>query len=142
MSLVSLRQPDLTRFPKFRNALAAALTAELHAGDAIFIPSLWWHHVQSLDAFNVLVNYWWHGLPGEPQYGVSAFDSLLHAIVNLRQLPGGARQAWRALFEHYVFGPQDSVTEHIPAERRGLLGQLSATDVARLRAQLADRLRK
>src|SRR4029077_8155459 len=31
MSLVSLRQPDLTRFPKFRSALAAAVTAELGA---------------------------------------------------------------------------------------------------------------
>jgi hypothetical protein len=142
MSLVPLRQPDLARFPKFRIALAAAVTAELDPGDAIYIPPLWWHHVQSLEPFNVLVNYWWHGLPSEPQYNLSAFDSLLHAIVNLRQLPPGTRQAWRALFDHYVFGPQDSVTEHIPAGRLGVLGRPSPADVARLRAQLADRLQK
>jgi len=142
MSLVSLRQPDLARFPRFRTALASAVTAELDPGDAIFIPPLWWHHVQSLEPFNVLVNYWWHGLPGEPHYSLSAFDSLLHAIVNLRPLPPGARQAWRALFEHYVFGPQVGVTEHIPAARLGLLGRLSPADAARLRAQLAARLQK
>ena len=142
MSLVSLRQPDLTRFPKFRSALAAAVTAELGAGDAIYIPPLWWHHVESLEQFNVLVNYWWHGAPDEPQYELSAFDCLLHAIVNLRQLPPETRQAWRALFDHYVFGPQESVTEHIPAERHGLLGRLSPEDRARLRAHLANRLRQ
>jgi len=100
MSLVSVRQPDLGRFPKFRMAQAAAVTAELSPGDAIYIPPLWWHHVQSLDDFNVLINYWWHGPPADPQYGLSAFDCLLHAIVNLRQLPPGTRQAWRALFDY------------------------------------------
>ena len=142
MSLVSVRQPDLARFPKFRIAMAAAVTVDLDAGDAIYIPPLWWHHVQSLEDFNVLINYWWHGLPSEPQYRLSAFDCLLHAIVSLRQLPPGTRQAWRALFDQYVFGPQENVTDHIPAERRGVLGHLSPTDCARLRAQLAERLQK
>jgi hypothetical protein len=142
MSLVSLRQPDFERFPNFQIALAAAVTAELGAGDAIFIPALWWHHVQSLEPFNVLVNYWWHGLAGDPQFGNPGFDCLLHAILNLRQLPPRTRQAWRALFDHYVFGSQEGVTEHIPPERLGLLGRLSPADLARLRAQLAARLQK
>jgi hypothetical protein len=46
------------------------------------------------------------------------------------------------MFDHYVFGAQAVVTEHIPAHRHGLLGKLSAADVARLRAYLAERLRK
>ncbi len=142
MSLVPLRQPDFERFPDFKIALAAAVTAELNAGDAIFIPALWWHHVQSLEPFNVLVNYWWHGPADEPQVGNSGFDCLLHAIANLRPLPPGTRQAWRALFDHYVFGVQNGVTEHIPPERLGLLGRLSPADLARLRAQLAARLQK
>ena len=30
----------------------------LKAGDAIFMPPMWWHHVRSNGALNVLVNYW------------------------------------------------------------------------------------
>jgi hypothetical protein len=140
MSLVRLHEPDFGRFPRFREALAHALSAELEAGDAIFIPPLWWHHVESLDRFNVLVNYWWHAGGGQAIGSASGFDSLLHAMLNLRTLPPHARAAWRALFERYVFGPQDDVVEHIPAARRGILGDLAPEAIARLRAELAQRL--
>ncbi len=142
MSLVSLHEPDLTRFPKFRDALAAAVSAELGPGDAIFIPPLWWHHVESLEPFNVLVNYWWHAAGGTAIGTDSAFDTLIHAILNLRTLPPSARDAWRAIFEHYVFGTQVGVMEHIPVQRHGVLGNLSAADVARVRTYLAERLQK
>jgi hypothetical protein len=142
MSLVSLRDPDFTRFPKFREALAAAVAAELGPGDALYIPPLWWHHVESLEPFNLLVNYWWHAAGGTASGTDSAFDALIHAMLNLRTLPPATREAWRVMFDHYVFGTQAIVTEHIPAHRHGLLGKLSAADVARLRAYLAERLRK
>jgi hypothetical protein len=140
MSLVKLHEPDLQRFPRFRAALAAAVSAELAPGDAIFIPHLWWHHVESLEPFNVLVNYWWHAAGGVTSAAGSGFDALLHALLNLRTLPEPARAAWRALFEHYVFGPQDGVTAHIPEQRRGMLGSLTPADAERLRAQLVQRL--
>jgi Cupin-like domain len=142
MSLVSLHEPDFARFPRFRQALEAAVTAELAPGDAIFIPPLWWHHVESLDPFNVLVNYWWHSAGGAATGTSSGFDSLIHAILHLRQLPPATRDAWRALFEHYVFGAHAGVTEHIPAHRHGVLGNISDADAARLRAYLAERLQK
>jgi hypothetical protein len=63
ISLVDFAQPDLARFPRFAAALARARVAELGPGDAIFIPSMWWHHVEALDPFNVLVNYWWRQSP-------------------------------------------------------------------------------
>lgn len=141
MSLVQLCAPDLARFPKFRAALAAALSAELAPGDAIYIPPLWWHHVESLETFNVLVNYWWQASGGPAQEAASGFDALLHAMLNLRALPPADRAAWRALFDRYVFGPQEEVTAHIPAQRRGLLGPLSTQDVAALRAGLGQRLK-
>jgi hypothetical protein len=50
------------------------------------------------------------------------------------------REAWRALFEHYVFGPQSQVSAHIPEQRRGVLGTLAPADAERLQAQLAQRL--
>ncbi len=141
MSLVPLHAPDFARFPRFREALEAAVTAELGAGDAVFIPPLWWHHVESLEPFNVLVNYWWHALPGVAAHAESGFDSLVHAILNLRSLPPATRDAWRALFEHYVFGSQDEAVAHIPAHKHGLLGRMAPADRARVREYLAQRLK-
>ncbi len=140
MSLVSLRTPDFERYPKFRNAMAAAHTADLGPGDAIFIPPLWWHHVESLEAFNVLVNYWWHDRAGDGPQADSAFDALLHAILGIRGLPPATRRAWGAFFEQYVFGAED--LEHIPQHRRGILGTLSAAQLAALRAHLAGKLNR
>ena len=140
MSLVRLHDPDLGRFPRFREALQAAVTAELAPGDAIFIPPLWWHHVESLEPFNVLINYWWHAVPGTAVGAACGFDTLIHALLTLRSLPPATREAWRALFDHYVFGTQVGVTEHIPEQRRGVLGTFSAADAARVRAYLAERL--
>jgi len=140
MSLVPLRNPDFTRYPKFREALAAAHVAELEPGDAIFIPPLWWHHVESLESFNVLVNYWWHDLQGDSALADSAFDALLHAILSMRALPPATRRAWGSLFEQYVFGEQTVVTAHIPEQRHGILGDLSAEQLAGLREHLAKKL--
>ena len=141
MSLVALHAPDLDRYPRFREAWAAAMSAELSAGDAIYIPPLWWHHVESLDKMNALVNFWWHGQAGESAGGASSFLSLLHAVLSVRQLAPETREAWRALFDHYVFGPQPDVTAHIPLERRGVLGDLSNEELARARAQILERMK-
>jgi hypothetical protein len=96
--------------------------------------------VQSLERFNMLVNYWW--ARSAPGYAAppSALDGLLHAVATLRSLPPAQREAWRALFEHYVFDTTRDVAGHIPPERRGLLGGLSAEQQAQLRALLAQRL--
>ena len=59
ISLVDFADPDHARFPRFRAAFEHARAAELGPGDAIYIPTGWWHHVVSLDVCNVLVNYWW-----------------------------------------------------------------------------------
>ncbi|GAC1459067.1 MAG: cupin-like domain-containing protein [Steroidobacteraceae bacterium] len=141
MSLVQLRAPDFARFPKFRQALEAAVSAELGPGDALYIPPLWWHHVESLEPVNMLVNYWWHAAGGADIGVASGFAALLHAIVDLRTLAAPDRAAWRALFEHYVFGSQNGVTEHIPPQRQGVLGAPSAQDIERLRATLAQGLK-
>lgn len=59
ISMVHVTAPDLDRYPRFASALELAQVAELAPGDAIFIPRNWYHHVEALDWFNVLVNYWW-----------------------------------------------------------------------------------
>ena len=59
VSMVYVTAPDLKRFPLYPQALESAQEAELSPGDAIFIPRDWFHHVEALERFNVLVNYWW-----------------------------------------------------------------------------------
>jgi len=140
MSLVDFAKPDHARFPRFRAAWASAQVADLVPGDAIYLPPLWWHHVQSLERFNMLVNYWW--LAAAPGCAVPPFtlDALMHAAATLRALPEAQRQAWRRLFEHFAFGADADVASHIPPERQGVLGPMSAEDHARLRAQLSQKL--
>jgi hypothetical protein len=70
----------------------------------------------------------------------AGFEALVHALLALRALPPATRAAWRALFEHYVFSDSGGNLEHIPPERRGVLGTLSTEDAARVRAYLAERL--
>jgi len=133
ISMVPLRNPDLARFPRFADALAASQSAELTPGDAIFIPYGWWHHVEALEPFNVLVNYWWN----EARQVGSPFDSMLHAVLTLRDLPPEQRAVWRALFEHYVFTSGDESMSHLPREQRGMLGPPSPERAQAIRAILA-----
>ena len=40
--------PDLEQFPEF--ARAKAVETEVHPGECIFVPSLWWHQTKNIDA--------------------------------------------------------------------------------------------
>lgn len=139
VSVVDFSNPDYGRYPRFRQALAAAQGAELEAGDALFIPSMWWHHVQSLEPFNVLVNYWWSSMPA---YIPAPLQALQHALWTIRDRPEQEKQAWREVFEHYVFGPREHAGEHLPAAARGLLGPVDETLARRLRAMLIGKLNR
>jgi hypothetical protein len=133
VSMVDLRNPDFEMFPRFRETLKTAQVAELEPGDAIFIPSMWWHHVEALDPFNVLVNYWWRDSPrylGQPQ------DALNHALLAIRDLPEDEKQLWRQMFDYYVFGDPAAVAAHIPPKARGILAPLDAEQAGKLRANL------
>jgi hypothetical protein len=139
ISLVDFDEPDLDRYPRFAEALAHAQVSELAPGDAIFIPSMWWHHVAGLESLNILINHWWRISPdylGVPQ------DALLHAILSIRDLPPEQREAWRGIFDHYVFHADEASVEHIPADRRGVLGELDETAARKLRAALRNNLNR
>jgi len=127
-SLVDLANPDLERFPRFSEALDHAQTAELQPGDAIYIPALWWHGVESTGPFNVLVNYWWQDTP--PDAG-SPMNALGAALLSIGLLPQSKRLAWRAIFDHYVFSGREAAVEHIPEHARGILGE-STSELRRL----------
>jgi hypothetical protein len=137
VSMVDLHAPDFGRYPRFREALRNAQVAELEPGDALYIPSMWYHHVEGLDAFNVLVNYWWRETPrflGQPQ------DALNHAILSIRDLPEDQKAHWRELFDYYVFGDAGEAAAHIPEDARSVLGPMNAESASRMRAFLLRQL--
>jgi len=139
VSLVDFDNPDYERYPRFREALAGAQTAILEPGDAVFIPGLWWHHVRSLEPFNVLVNYWWRS---SPAFLSSPLPALHHALWTLRDLPDREKRAWAAVFDYYVFGPKDRAGEHLPEKARDVLGPIDENLARRMRAMLLGRLNR
>ncbi|MGN6376614.1 MAG: cupin-like domain-containing protein [Sphingomonas sp.] len=117
ISLVDPDAPDLDRFPRFAAAAAVGRTAELAPGDALYLPPLWWHHVRSLSAINVLANYWWGHQSGD------AFTALIHAVLAVRDLPEGEKAVWRGWFDDLVFAPSAAAAaDHLPAAARSALG--------------------
>jgi hypothetical protein len=139
ISLVDFASPDFERYPRFREALAAAQVAEVAAGDAVFIPSMWWHHIEALSPFNTLVNYWWNT---SPRFIPTPMYALYHAMWALRSRPEREREAWRNVFEYYVFGPPERAIGHLPAQARGMLGPLDETAARQIRAMLLNTLNR
>ncbi|WP_426337343.1 cupin-like domain-containing protein [Pseudoduganella sp. R-31] len=139
ISLVDLGQPDLERFPRFREAMRHAQAAELEPGDAIFIPSMWWHHVEALECFNVLVNYWWRQ---SPAYMDTPANALLLSLLSIRDLPPEQRHAWEEIFRHYVFQADEKTAAHIPAGARRALGPIDDDTARMLRAQLLRKINR
>lgn len=140
VSMVDLRNPDLERFPRFAEALGRAECAELEPGDAVYIPYMWWHQVESQGEFNVLVNYWWD-LLGKP-WQDSPFKALMHAILSIRDLPERERSIWRAWFDHYVFGAGHEAVAHLPPQARTVLGDMTPEMATVIKQWLMDSLRK
>jgi hypothetical protein len=139
ISLVDFVNPDLERFPRFAQAMEHALSADLEPGDALFIPSMWWHHIEALDEFNVLVNYWWRQ---SPEYMDTPTNALMHALMTVRDLPPEQRKAWAELFRHYVFEAGEHTAAHIPEAARRILGPLDGDAVRGIRAQLLKRMNR
>lgn len=139
ISLVDFANPDFEKFPRFREAMAAGQVANLEPGDALFIPSMWWHHVEGLGNFNVLVNYWWRTVP---RFMGPAINVLKHAMLSIRDLPEKERAAWKALFDFYIFGDQSVPRENIPPAAQGVLAPMDDMQSRQLRAWLINRLNR
>lgn len=139
ISLVDFTNPDFSRFPGFRTALESARIAEVGPGDAVFIPSMWWHHVQGLSPFNTLVNYWWSR---SPAHIPTPMHALYHAIWALRDRPADEKRAWRDVFEYYVFGDAERAGRHIPEAARGILGPIDEDQARHLRSMLLNKLNR
>ena len=139
VSLVDFANPDFERFPRFAQALENAQVVELEPGDAVFIPSMWWHHVESLTDFNVLINYWWRQ---SPDYMDSPIGALMTGLLTIRDLPQPQRDIWRHLFDHYVFRADETTAAHIPEHARSALAPLTESGARHLRQALLNRFKR
>nr|WP_088062272.1 TonB-dependent receptor [Xanthomonas fragariae] len=139
VSLVDTTAPDLQRFPRYTQALEHALVAELEPGDALFIPSMWWHHIEALQPFNVLVNFWWRQ---SPAYMDSPMNALMLALLTIRDLPTEQRATWHDVFRHYVFEADAHTAAHVPDAVRGVLATMDDAGARSLRARLLQRLNR
>ena len=138
ISMVDLHKPDLDRYPKFSKALAVAQQALLAPGDAIFIPSPWWHAVESLDKINVLINYWWGG---RAEGALSPNHSLLHSMMTIAKLSPAQRESWRHFFDYFVFRTSGDPAAHLPSDLNDIVTTLSPAQKKAVYQLLKDRLR-
>jgi hypothetical protein len=98
---------------------------------------MWWHHVEAFSDYNILVNYWWISslaIAGAPR------DALIHAILSVRDLPPRQREAWKKIFDYYVFSADEKTYEHIPESGRGCLLPLNEATAQVLLSEMMKRL--
>ncbi len=137
ISMVDVNNPDLNLFPLYEKAYKAGFSVELNPGDAIYIPTPWWHQVNSLSEFNVLINYWW-----SDNYVSSAlpFPMLMHAIQALKNRPTAEKKAWENILHYYLFDEGHDPAAHIPPHAKGLLGEITPKMAANLHRWLAQNI--
>ena len=133
ISLVQVADPDLEKYPRYAEALSAAQFAELDPGDVIYIPYMWWHGVQALESFNILVNYWWND--HEARSEVHPSSALALAWLAFMDMPLEHRKRWRDMFDHYIFS--QGATDHVPPHARGVMGELNEQQIVQVRQMLA-----
>lgn len=137
--MVDFYDPDLEQHPNFKQALETAQVADLEPGDVLYYPAMWWHQVEAQARFNVMVNYWWNSTPA---FLDTPMNTLLHGMLSLRDRPDSEKQAWRALFEYYLFGSAEQPRAHLPEHAQGPLAELDNMSARRLRALLMHRLNR
>jgi hypothetical protein len=137
ISLVDIDEPDLKKHPRFAKALEAAWQADLGPGDALYMPSLTWHAVASLDELGAMINFWWR--EGEPPL-LTPINALYHAVITMKNLPPKELADWRVMFDHYIFEADGDPVEHLPESARGILGRRTPELVARIKELLVGAL--
>ncbi len=139
VTMVDLKNPDFDRFPNVRKALDAAVIVDLEPGDAVYYPSMWWHQVEALSPFNIMINFWWLLTPGHMD---NPLDVVMHAMMALRERPEAEKKAWQEIFNYYIFGSAEKPREHLPLASQGALAELSQNSARQLRAYLKNKLNR
>jgi hypothetical protein len=90
MSHVDPIAPDLAAFPDY--AQARGVEVELAAGEMLYVPAFWWHHVRSY-GLNIALNFWY--LPALTAYGY-LLRSAYHRRLAASEAKAFARRTWRS----------------------------------------------
>lgn len=139
ISLVDFHNPDFDRFPKFKQALEHARVVDLQPGDALYLPGMWWHHVEGLSDVNILVNFWWWQ---GPSYIDMPVNALYYAMLNIKDLPVQQKRAWKQLFDYYVFNEDPMAFDHVPAQAQGRLAKVNEQSARYIRSMLINELNR
>jgi hypothetical protein len=120
VSMVDIANPDHARYPRFAAAWDHACMAELEPGDAIYIPTMWWHDIRALAPYNALVNFWFNYPAADAS---TPFLAFVHALLAIRDLTPTERAAWRAWFDHFIFvdDPAEQAA-HLPPQLAAIQG--------------------
>ncbi len=100
---------------------------------------MWWHQVEALADFNVMINFWWNVVPDYIDYPM---HTLLHGLLSLRERPEHERKAWRELFDFYVFGDPETAREHLSDSALGPLAPLDDMAARKLRIKLLKKINR
>lgn len=138
VSLAASMPEAADRFPRFAEIKDSAIEIELHPGDALYLPKLWWHQVRSTAPVNAMINYWWDATAIGPD---SPYTGLLLSMIAIAERPPAERRAWKAFFDHYVFRETGHPLAHLPAEKHGILGPLKPDNYGKIRARVMHLLR-
>ena len=140
ISLVDFHEPNFEKYPKFHQAIQAAQVAELEPGDAIFIPSMWWHQVEAIGDLNTLINYWFRDPAGAEHHG-PPLAALQHAMLAFKDLEPNQKKTWQALLDYYVFNQDPAQFDHIPKAARGILNPIDQSLGQTIRSTIRRLLR-
>lgn len=139
VSMFNLNEPDFEMYPRAKIALEHAQIAEINPGDMLVYPALWWHQVEALNDFNVMINYWWNKVPS---YVDDPMTTLLQGLLSLRDRPENEKQAWRHFFDYYIFGEPELAGAHLPDYIRGMLGPIDNVLARRLRSKILQKMNR
>ena len=139
ITMADLANPNYEKFPRLKHALDEAYIVDMEPGDALYYPSMWWHQVQAFDRFNVMINFWWMN---SPAFMGNPMDVLSHGMLSLRDRPESEKQAWKVLFDYYIFGDSKKVVAHLPEECQGPLAEIDFNLARRLRSDLLNKLNR
>lgn len=122
-SLVKLTEPDFDKFPKFRAALQRSHVAVLEPGEILYLPSLWWHHVESFD-LNIGLNCFFR----EQRIDISSYVPATGLMVSLRHTSLDIRRRLHDGFAALLSGQPNPLSADTPfaSDTAGAAAQINA----------------